>query len=114
MAAPIIAVLTQDQELLDRLKKACPGFRFQEGQPSATAQVAIVDREPLRAEVPARIHLVAQPPERRVPGDLYITREKLLAMPEEFLMACMEVVAARDTNQTLKDSLEFATHVQDL
>jgi diguanylate cyclase (GGDEF)-like protein len=114
MAAPIIAVLTQDQELLDRLRKACPGFRFEQGQPSATTQVVIVDGQPLLAEVPARIHVVAQAPARRVPGDLYITREKLLTMPEEFLLACMEVAVARDTTETLKDSLEFATQVQDL
>ena len=77
------------------------------------AQVAIVDREARRPS-PARIHLNAQGSDRRVPGDLYITREKLLAMPEEYLSACMEIVAARDTTEILKDSLEFATQVQDL
>lgn len=115
MAASKVAVLTQNSELVDRLRRACPSFQFHQGQPDGETKIAIVDGQPLRSEVLARIHLVGETAtERPRGGDLYVTRDKLLGNASEILQICEELAAARQHAEAAERKLEFASQLQEL
>ena len=113
MSSVKVAVLTPSADLVDRLRKACPSFDFYQGQPTGDTRIAILDGPSPTPGVSTRIHL--QPPAgRRVPGEIYTSREALLEKGEEFLQVCWELAATRERATALQEQVEFASQLQEL
>src|SRR5688572_16801286 len=113
MSSVKVAVLTPSADLVDRLRKACPSYDFYQGQPTDDTRVVILDGQSATTSVPTRIHVLAAG-ERRLPGEVYVSREALLEKGEELLQLCSELAVTRDRAAALQEQAAFASQLQEL
>jgi diguanylate cyclase (GGDEF)-like protein len=112
-----VAVVTNDDDLLQALRDRCPGYQFHSDTSDRDTRVIVVDQE-LRRDVPARLAsmiVVGDHDETlRSSGDWVLSRATLVESAHVALSAAFRMAELRARNSALDAELAFARQVQEL
>jgi len=110
-------IYSDRDDLLDRLREACPDWTFDSSVGRDVARLAIVDigaEKPVASKSVVRIVLTNEPPTERRSGELRLERDAFLRMPCEYLCFASDLADAAIHAAQLEKESAYLRQIHEL